>query len=50
MFDNNIALASKFLKGYNTLKQLGFDDLKTREALIVSNNDSEKAVQYLLAL
>ena len=32
------------------LKQLGFDDLKIREALVMNNNDGEKALQYLLAL
>jgi len=32
MFDNNIKEASKFLNGYQTLKQLGFDDLKNKRS------------------
>jgi len=48
MFDNDIKLASSYLIAFKDLKELGFADIKIREALVMSNINPETAAQYLL--
>jgi hypothetical protein len=30
------------------LRDLGFEDVQVKEALVMTNNDKDKAIQYLL--
>ena len=30
------------------LRDLGFEDVKVKESLVMTNNDKDKAIQYLL--
>lgn len=51
MFNNNIITTSQFLQSFKTLKDFqleGVGDVKIKEALVMSNNDIQKAVQYIL--
>lgn len=61
-FDNNVKATSAFLVsmqylrntsysnflGFKALKELGFQDEKIKEALMMNGNDSDKALQYIL--
>jgi uncharacterized UBP type Zn finger protein len=48
LFNNNIELVRKFLIGQKQLQEVGFSELQIKEALFMNNNDTEKAIQYLL--
>jgi len=51
MFNNNIMTTSQFLQSFKTLKDFqleGVGDVKIKEALVMSNSDIQKAVQYIL--
>lgn len=48
LFDYDVDKAEKFLSSYKTVSQLGFSDVQVREALLMSDSDSELAIRYLL--
>jgi hypothetical protein len=48
LFNYDVAQTEKFLAAYRTVRGMGFEDMKVREALLLCDCDSEKAIRYLV--
>jgi len=48
-FDHDLKQAAKYLSGQFLLNGMGFPSVKAKEALLLSNNDTDKAITYLLS-